>query len=287
MLLWGGSGIYAVGATSLYFAWYKDYDQDGFHFFNDWGEWNNMDKAGHVFSAYSQTLLVFKGAQWAGYSNQQSLMMASASSLLFQSIIEIMDGFSSAWGFSITDLSANFLGTSAFYIQEKLWNEQRIKFKMSYWPEHHPSEIIVSETGLFSFPLEQRANQLYGSGALERILKDYNGQTIWASVNIHSFAKNSTFPKWLNVALGFSSANMYGGFSNRWELNDENIIIDPVKYPRSKQYVLALDYDLSKIRTDSPFLKTVFDVLDIIKWPAPAIEYSSVSGWRFHLVFTN
>jgi hypothetical protein len=38
--------------------------------------------------------------------------------------------------------------------------------------------------------------------------KDYNGQTYWLSVNLHSFIKA---PKWLNLAIG------YGGRNVNWE----------------------------------------------------------------------
>jgi hypothetical protein len=45
----GASASSVVGLNSL---WYKDYPRSNFHFFNDSKEWMQMDKFGHVFSAY-------------------------------------------------------------------------------------------------------------------------------------------------------------------------------------------------------------------------------------------
>ncbi len=72
---------------------------------------------------------------------------------------------------------ANAAGSGLFFMQQKAWNEQRIKIKWSF-----------HETSLAS----QRPN-LLGSGLLEELLKDYNGQTYWASFDIHAFAKESRF----------------------------------------------------------------------------------------------
>ena len=33
--------------------WYAKYPRSGFHFFNDYAEWLQVDKVGHAFSAYS------------------------------------------------------------------------------------------------------------------------------------------------------------------------------------------------------------------------------------------
>ncbi|NNK89971.1 MAG: DUF2279 domain-containing protein, partial [Saprospiraceae bacterium] len=103
ILTLGTIGLYSAASTGLYFAWYKQYDQEAFHFFNDWGEWNNMDKAGHSYATYTQVLLLHKGAQWAGYENQKALNMSVLGALIFQNTFEIMDGFSRGWGFSLGD----------------------------------------------------------------------------------------------------------------------------------------------------------------------------------------
>ena len=54
-----GATTYAAFSVGLYNSWYKNYNQGSFHFFNDAGEWNQVDKAGHVFSAYFQSHFFF------------------------------------------------------------------------------------------------------------------------------------------------------------------------------------------------------------------------------------
>ncbi len=285
-LFYGVGATYVAGSTSLYLAWYKQNPQSSFHFFDDSKEWLMMDKLGHVYSGYNQSYIMHKGLKWAGYDDDKALLYSSLLGIGFQTTIEVMDGFSSKWGFSNTDFIANIVGVSGFAIQEKLWHEQRLTFKMSYWPVNHPTDVINSETGVFSVPLDQRAEALFGSG-IEGFLKDYNGQTIWLSVNVSSFLKDSKWPKWLSLAVGYSGENMYGGFSNIWELNDENIIVDPILYPRHRQFVLALDYNLSAFKSRSPFVNTLLELLDLLKFPAPAIEYNRVDGLKFRLLFLN
>jgi len=285
-LISGISG-YTAMASSLYFAWYNQYEQRNFHFFDDWGEWEKMDKAGHVYSAYMQAELIHKLSGWAGYDEGQALLLGSLSSIAGQLTIEVMDGFSSGWGFSVTDLGANLLGTGGFYLQQKHWGEQRLRMKMSYWPVDYNSMPQSSETGLYEFTLRERSEALFGTSGIERFLKDYNGQTIWVSANVKSFWSESKWPSWLNLALGYSGHNIYGGFSNRWEINDENLSVNEAFYPRSGQWVLALDYDLTKIKTRRQLPKTLFKILNIFKWPAPGVSYDRDRGMVFHLVYRN
>lgn len=278
---------YTAMATGLYFAWYKQYDQSSFHLFDDWGEWQNVDKAGHVYSAYLQSELIYDLSRWAGYEEGKALLISSVASLVGQMNIELMDGFSTKWGFSVSDLGANILGTSLFYFQQKHWHEQRLKLKMSYWPISYSKEALASETGLEESSLYNRSVGLYGANGVERFLKDYNGQSIWISANLSSFLPNSKLPKWLALAVGYSAKNLYGGFGNQWEINDENFLADAQGYPRTSQFVLAIDYDLSKIKHSTEFGKALFKILNIFKFPAPGIEYNKQDGLRFRLVFLN
>ena len=283
----GTASAYSLASVGLYFAWYDDYDQQSFHFFNDWNEWLNMDKLGHLYGSYIQSDLLFQLGQWSGYDDEKSLKIACLTALGFQTGIEVMDGFSSRWGFSVPDFTFNIMGIGSFYAQQKLWNEQRIRLKFSYWPVQYSDEIIHSETGLYSFALSQRSDALYGINFFENLVKDYNGQTIWISANLKSFWRDSRIPPWLNLAIGFGAENLYGGFENRWEINDENIIVSVDRYPRNHQYILSPDIDFSKIKTKSPFLKTLFDVLNMIKLPAPAIMINSEGAVGFSLFYTN
>ena len=111
-----------------------------------------------------------------------------------------------------------------------------------------------------------------GSTGLESVLKDYNGQTIWLSINPSSFShKKDPFLPWLNVALGYGANGMLGGDSNP-AFNQAGDALPEME--RYRQYYLSLDIDLSRIKTENHFLKTVFSVVGFIKIPAPALEFS-------------
>ena len=119
--LTSSSLIYTGFSYGLYNAWYKQYPQTNFHLFNDWHEWNKMDKAGHIYTAYFQGVLCYKGARWTGLDENNSILVGAICGSLFQSTIEMMDGFSEKWGFSIADFGANAVGVAAFVSQQKVW----------------------------------------------------------------------------------------------------------------------------------------------------------------------
>lgn len=280
------SGYTAVG-TGLYFSWYRQFDQEAFHFFDDLPEWLQMDKAGHVYSAYIQSHMVYGVSKWAGYSDDKALLISSLSSLAGQLTIEVMDGFSSEWGFSWTDLGSNVLGTSLFHFQQKHWKEQKVRMKMSYWPIDYERSFLPSTSSNGRSSLFLRSQDLYGQGALERFLKDYNGQTIWISTNLRNIIPYDQIPSWLAVSCGYSAKNLYGGRDNKWTKDEDTYQLSNLAYPRTRQFIVALDYDLQKIRTKSRFVSSLLGFLNIFKWPAPAISYNAQDKWGFHLVFKN
>src|SRR5690606_41174356 len=85
----------------------------------------------------------------------------------------------------------------------------------------------------------------------EQFFKDYNGQTLWLSANLHSFLKKeSRFPAFLNLAFGYGADGMTGAFSNATNYQG-NIIPE---FTRCRQFYLAPDIDLTKIKTNSSVL---------------------------------
>ncbi len=284
-----GLGVTSFTATSigLYNTWYKQFEQSPFHFFNDWNEWENMDKWGHSYTAYNLANIGYQGARWTGVSKKGSLLIAGIGSTAIQLTIEMMDGYSKKWGFSAYDLGFNAIGTSLFISQQMIWDEQRIRMKISSWPVEYPELTFTNEDGIEISSVNDRVNDLFGQSQLERFLKDYNAQTIWLSVNPRSFAPESSFPSWLNIALGYSAQNMLGGFENVWTVNGTQINFGTPQYERYQQFLLSLDLDLNKINCQSHALKGLLKVLNIFKIPAPAIEYNTLGEWRFHLLFRN
>ena len=274
---------YTGFSIALYQAWYKQYPQEGFHTFNDVGEWNDMDKVGHLYTAYFQGVLCYKGAKWTGLNDDKSILVGAICGGLFQTTIEMMDAFSSQWGFSVADIGANFTGIGLFALQQKYWGEQKIMLKVSSLPSSYPNYTVTGSNGT-EVTLQQRANSLFGSSFPERFLKDYNAQAYWASFNVNSFLPDGNkWPVWLNLSLGYGSNNMFGGFENVWESEGEFFAVDKDAFPRVRQYYLGLDLDFTKIKTKNDFLKGLFSIFNIFKAPSPAIELNSKGEVSFHL----
>lgn len=256
--LYGGIG-YGTSMLILSQAWYKEQGFDRFKFFNDNAEWKQVDKLGHTFTTYNFSRVNYELLRQTHLSDHKAIAWSSALSTLLLLPVEILDGFSPDFGFSYGDMIANAAGSGLFFVQQKAWNEQRIKIKWSF-----------HETSLAS----QRPN-LLGSGLLEELLKDYNGQTYWASFDIHAFAKESRFPKWLNLAIGYGAQNMV------FARDDQNI---NAGFNNFRQYYFGIDFDLSYIQTDKKWLKVLLFMADMVRLPAPALEFNK-SGIKAHLLF--
>lgn len=284
-----GTTVYAGASYGLYQAWYKNYELVGFHTFNDMGEWNDVDKAGHLLTAHLESNLAFNGALWTGMDRRKAMWTGAGVGMLLQTTVEVMDGFSKKWGFSWGDMAFNTLGSGLFVAQELAWEEQRILMKVSNSRPRYSEALIYSPDGIHVTTLKARAHELYGEHFFEAFLKDYNGMTVWASFNIDAFGNRpyaKFIPSWLNIAVGYGADDMFGGYFNSWQ--DENGIgfgADPVQYQRHKEFYLSLDIDLSKIKTRSHFLRTLLGALNWIKIPAPTLEYDSNGRFTFHPVY--
>lgn len=269
----GHLAFYGGSLTGLSVMWYAKQPRSSFHFFNDNAQWLQVDKVGHVYSAYEMSRL--SQALWksAGMSDKKSTWLGGLSGLAFQSIIEVLDGFASEYGFSVGDYVANVAGTSIFMAQQLTWHEQKFKLKFSAFPKKYGSP-----------ELQNRADNLYGKTLPEKLLKDYNHQTYWLSADIHSLFGVRKWPAWLNVAVAYGADGMFGGTSN--VAKDENgvIIFDRRDIVRYRQWYLSPDIQFQKIKTHKKGVKVLLFVLDAVKMPAPALEFSQ-GKLKGHLLF--
>ncbi len=265
-LIIGGAAVYTGTMIGLYQAWYKDYPQSSFHFTNDGNEWMGVDKIGHATTSYWIGRISYEAFRWSGVKERHAVWIGGSMGLVFLTTIEIFDGFSAEWGASVSDMVANVAGAGLFIGQQLGWKEQRFLLKFSYHPTdyaHYRPDVL-------------------GETCIERVLKDYNGQTYWLSGNIHAFLhKESKFPRWLNVAVGYGAKGMTGGSENVTEYEGEPI----PEFQRTSQYFLTLDVDLTRIRTRSKFLKGVFTLLGFIKIPLPTLEYNAENNFVFHYLY--
>ena len=254
---------YGVGQVGLYAAWYRNQPRQRFQFFNDGAQWKQIDKVGHFYSAYqlsraSTTLAKHLGTRW---SSENVGGVVGFLSLL---PVEVFDGFSQAYGFSWHDLAANAAGSAWWMGQHALWGEVRLEPKFSF----HRTALAA-----------ERPNTL-GSNLPEEVLKDYNGQTYWLSVDLHAFLKRRypRFPKWLNVAVGYGANQM---------LHARASANQAAGYSAYREWYLALDVDLHYYRKPpvtfgNRLWNGLLYAVTLVRLPAPAVSYRSGKGFAFH-----
>ena len=261
LLAGGGAVFYAGTLIGLSAIWYKDYNNVGFHTFNDNSEWMQIDKFGHAYTSYMMGKGGYRSLLWAGVDRKKALLIGGSYGFVFLTSVEFIDGHYQQWGFSIGDMCANAFGGALLIGQELLAGDQVLTMKFSY----HPTSLA------------QYRPELLGSGNIERIIKDYNGQTYWFSLNYRSIFKGqSAVPKWLNVAAGYAATGMLGGNSNPTYLPHQD---------RYRRYFLTLDIDFDKIRTRSRTLNSLFFFLNLIKFPLPTLEFNERGQVLFHPLY--
>jgi hypothetical protein len=242
------SVLYLGTIYGLSKSWYK---QPLTHFTieDDTREWLQMDKVGHVYTSYQiarHTAALYKKT---GISKRQMLIYGAISGVIFQTPIEILDGFSPDYGFSPGDMVANLTGSVLYLGQVALWDEVRIHPKFSF----------------HSTSLARVRPELLGKSLPESWLKDYNGQTYWLSASPKSFFQGSNWPAWLCFSVGYGIHDM--------------VSAEPGKsiemgYRPYRQYYLSVDIDLTKIKTKSKFVRTIGFLVNSLKIPAPALQFS-------------
>lgn len=262
----GTTTLYAGTMTGLYYMWYRDFPLSSFHFKNDNHHWMMLDKMGHATTAYQVGLYGHQLLSWTGLHENASIWIGGSLGLFFLTSVEVLDGLSTEWGFSPGDFFANAFGSALFISQQLAWQEQRMSIKISFTRSKYA---------------QYRPN-LLGNNLVEEIIKDYNGQTFWLSVNPKSFLpENSRFPGWLNIALGYGGDGMTGAHTNPTIVNG----IEIPQFNRTRQFYLSPDIDLKRLPIKNKSLRTLLSAINFIKVPLPALEYNKEDGFRLHGIF--
>lgn len=252
-VFWSGS---IIGLSTV---WYKDFPKSSFHTFDDSREWMQMDKMGHVFTAYHLSDKVSKLYRWSGVSRNKSALIGAGVGWGYQMSFEFLDAKSAGWGFSWSDVGANTLGSGLFLSQELIWHEQYFKLKFSYLPtdfaQYRPSVL--------------------GSTFSERLLKDYNGQTYWLTFSPGSLFPKSKIPAWIAIAAGYSVDAKLVGNSDFFQTAD-----GLRSFTAKREFVFSLDLDVTKLPIKKPWLKKVLSPFNVIKIPFPALVFrgNDISG---------
>lgn len=222
-------------------AWWAEEHRGRFHFHDDGGYSEHLDKVGHFHATYFQSKVISRSMQWSGLSPEASALWGTVAAWLLQLNVEINDGFSELWGFDVYDVVANTVGSGWFYARERVPELQPFVLKFSYWPsEHLMTNLDPNFADRPPTPID-----------------DYMGHTYWVSVRVHDLlpdAAKGYWPDWLTLAAGVSGDQLYTEEAQR-------------------SYYLALDVDLERIIPVRTWLAAVgLEALNFIKLPTPTIR---------------
>jgi hypothetical protein len=218
-------------------AWWQG-PRAPFRFVNDWAYALNVDKLGHMYAGYLLARTFNSMLEWSGFSEHTSTFYGSVLGLSYQMYVEFEDGFHRVYGFSPGDAIFNIIGATIPLAQWTFPVLRNFTLKYSYLPSTGYKEELKA-------------------GQAKAFLDDYQGTTVWLAVDPHFMAGNrisDAIPSWLGLAFGVGARDVNGSGGGR------------------RQVTFALDYNFSKIRTESDFLRVAFTLLDFIHFPAPGIR---------------
>jgi hypothetical protein len=244
----GGTLLGSIVAIHLYqqSGWWKD-NRTPFHFQEDLVYGLSVDKVGHFYGASLLAYLIDRSVRWANVPDETALWYGSGGALLFQTYVEIEDGFS-AWGFDRVDFASDVAGAAWPIGRYYLPALRAVDLKLSY----HPSDLLGNPGGI-GF-----------KGQKHLVIDDYEGQTFWLSFRIHDLAPEPVrrvWPEFLCLALGYGAREVAGP--------------DPYRV-----YFLALDLDMTRIiPRESALLKSLGELLNFIHFPLPAVQFSRSTIW--------
>lgn len=256
---------YAASMFVLGNTWHKDKKVVPFHFYNDNRAYLQVDKFGHVFGAYFYSYIGYHSLLKLGLNHKEALIYGGSLGFFLQAPIEIMDGIHEGYGFSWGDMAANAIGSGIVIAQELFFKEQVVKYKFSYWESKYA----------------KMANGYLGSNSFNRIFKDYNGHTYWVSFPLNNAIFSDAFPEWLNIAIGYGAGGMFGENENITNYNGVEI----PHTTRYRRFLLSLDIDWTKIKTDSNILNIILQGMAFIKLPFPAIEFNTKGMIKGHGIY--
>lgn len=258
LIAYGLGSSYASATTALSILWYDTLS--GFRFHNDNADWRQLDKLGHMSVAFHQSRLTIDLLRWAGIERKKAILIGGMAGFVFQAPIEVLDGFSPSYGASWGDLAANTIGAIGATAQLLMWDELYIQPKFSFRRT----------------PLAKIRPNTLGNSLNQEILKDYNGQTHWLTLSVFPLLKNAKYPKWLNIAVGYGAYNMLYGNEIENNLNG---------YQSHRQWYISPDIDLTQIKTKKKGLKILLYSLNILKIPAPTLQYDTKNGLKGYFFY--
>ncbi|CUS80240.1 Predicted lipoprotein (DUF2279) [Candidatus Kryptonium thompsonii] len=237
-------GVFTAAHLQQYSSWWKG-ELTKFHFRDDFNQVLSADKFGHAYFSFLISDLLGRSLQWAGVKKSSAFIWSGVGSLLFQTYVEVEDGFRPSLGFSISDEVSNIIGAFLPYVRERYNFLKIVNFKISMFP-----------------------SEKFKSGAHRFIVDDYESLYFWLSFDVSKILNMKFLKFWLfdffDLAVGYSvkSINWNGG--------------------GEREIFLSIDYDLTKIPVNVWILKQIFNVLNYYHLPAPAFRFTP--SLKFYLI---
>jgi hypothetical protein len=183
-------------------------------------------------------------------SNDEGATFGMFGGIVWQTFIEMQDGFHKNYGFDWTDEASNIAGSLYFYAQRKIPFLQNFELKWSFGDPHRDSARTAAQ-------IHSRI-----------VVDDYDGQNVWLSFKVHNLlpeALQPYWPKWLQLAAGVGAKDV--------ELRG---------YTPYRTFFIALDYDLRQMLPDlGSFGNWLVQGLNAFHFPAPALQLYPVVKFQF------
>ncbi len=249
---WGTGAAMAADAAALVALnrlWYVDYERTRFHWHDDLDNWLQQDKLGHVVTALHVARGLGAYARWSGLDPRRAALYGGGLSLFFLAQIEILDGFSTGWGASWSDITANAVGAG--------WGALHVADPRSRWVtmkwSYGPSPFREPDAGLAA-----------------NALKDYDGATFWLVLQPGggAMAHAGRWPEWLGIAVGHSGDGLVRALPTEAD-------------PHRRVFLVAPDIDaVALLEPFGPRWQMVGRVLSFLHLPGPALRLAP--DIRFH-----
>jgi hypothetical protein len=242
----GGVVAASVVAIHLYQrnAWWKG-ERTTFHFQEDLIYAKGIDKIGHVYAANALTFVLSRSLQWANVTESPSIIWGAIGSTLYETYVEVEDGFSKYWGFDRVDFAGDVVGAWYPVAQHYVPFLQNFNLRFSYLPKNASKKSGIA-------------------GQTFTVFDDYEGQTIWLSLTMKNLLPGKAgtwWPDFLCLSLGVA-------------------VRDNFSPDRYLVWYLAPDLDMTKIiPQNTHFLKTLGEALNFIHFPMPAVRISPGVVW--------
>lgn len=199
-----------------------------------------LDKSAHFWSTQVASHIFGGLLEWSGFDEKHAACYGAAFAIVTSGIVEVKDGLAPWWGFSLTDMSANILGSLYPVLQTYYPIFKNINIKWSYNP--------YKKSNWRSIPWN--ANKSF--------LDDYERHTFWITANIHNLLPPNArrfFPSFINIDTGVSA-----------------ILIDG-KGAGKREYSIGIDLDLNELYFGKKKgLKKTINVLDKVRLPSPSLK---------------